>query len=82
MSKRKILNISMPTEMYDTVSLMAKDENKTKAELAREIIAEYLTKRERWAEIRQWGSETAVKLGLENEEQLSEVIHQARRSSD
>ena len=79
MSERKILNISMPANLYSAVSEMADSENKSKAELTREIIREYITKRERWAIIRQWGDETAERLNLNDESGLEELIHQTRK---
>ena len=80
MSERKILNISMPANLYSAVSEMADSENKSKAELTREIIREYITKRERWAIIRQWGDETAERLNLNEESDLEELIHQTRKA--
>jgi predicted transcriptional regulator len=79
MGERKILNISMPEELYTTVHNLAESENKTKAELAREMIVEYITKREQWATIRQWGMETAAKMDLTSEDQLDDLIHAGRR---
>ncbi len=79
MSERKILNISLPEELYSTVHDLAERENKTKAELAREMITEYITKREQWATIRQWGVESASKMELSSEEELDDLIHSGRQ---
>jgi metal-responsive CopG/Arc/MetJ family transcriptional regulator len=79
MGERKILNISLPAEMYEAVNNMADAENKTKAELAREIIQEYMTKRDRWKLIRQWGDNSAKKLNLDSDTDLEELIHESRR---
>jgi predicted transcriptional regulator len=79
MVERKILNISLPEELYTTVHNLAESENKTKAELAREMIVEYITKREQWATIRQWGMETAAKMDLTSEDQLDDLIHAGRQ---
>ncbi len=78
MSERKILNISLPEELYSTVHDLAVSENKTKAELAREMITEYITKREQWATIRQWGVESASKMELSSEE-LDDLFHSGRQ---
>jgi metal-responsive CopG/Arc/MetJ family transcriptional regulator len=79
MGERKILNISLPADMYEAVNNMADAENKTKAELAREIIQEYMTKRDRWKLIRQWGDNSAKKLNLDSDTDLEELIHESRR---
>jgi metal-responsive CopG/Arc/MetJ family transcriptional regulator len=75
---RKILNISLPKELYDAVENLAQIENKSKAEITREIIREYMTKRERWLILRQWGAETINKLGLIDEADVDKLIHQYR----
>ena len=79
MSERKILNISLPEELYATVHDLAESENKTKAELAREMIAEYITKREQWATIRLWVLESASEMKLSSEEELDDLIHSGRQ---
>ncbi len=81
MSERKILNISLPEELYSAVRDMADAENKTKAELTREIIREYITKRERWAKIREWGKQTAEDMGITGEDTLDDIIHSSRKGT-
>ncbi|MDW7738870.1 MAG: ribbon-helix-helix protein, CopG family [Bacillota bacterium] len=75
---RKILNISLPEDLYSAVSDLAVSEKKSKAEMAREIIREYITKRERWVMLRQWGQETADKLVLKDSDSLDDLIHDTR----
>jgi len=75
---RKILNISLPEDLYSAVSDLAESEKKSKAEMAREIIREYITKRERWVMLRQWGQETADKLDLKDSDALDDLIHDTR----
>jgi metal-responsive CopG/Arc/MetJ family transcriptional regulator len=76
---RKILNISLPEELYDAVDELALAEHKSKAELTREIIREYITKRERWSEIRRWGIDTLKDSNIQNEDDLEEIIDQHRK---
>ncbi len=77
---RKILNISLPEELYAAVDDLAAEENKSKAELAREILREYITKRERWALLRSWGEQTAQVYNLADADadELEKVIHEYR----
>ena len=75
---RKILNISLPEELYAAVDDLAVEENKSKAELAREILREYITKRERWALLRSWGEQTAQGYNLADVDELETIIHQYR----
>lgn len=81
MSKRKILNVSLPEDLYAAVNEMADYENKTKAELTREIIREYITKQARWRKIRHWGKQTVAEMGISSEDELEEIIHNARNGS-
>ena len=81
MSKRKILNVSLPEDLYAAVNDMADYENKTKAELTREIIREYITKQERWKKIRQWGKQTVEEMGIGSENELEDIIHNARNGN-
>jgi len=75
---RKILNISLPEELYAAVEDLATEENKSKAELAREILREYITKRERWALLRSWGEQTVQVYNLADEDELEKIILEYR----
>jgi len=75
---RKILNISLPEELYAAVDDLASEENKSKAELAREILREYITKRERWALLRSWGEQTVQVYNLADEDELEKIILEYR----
>jgi len=75
---RKILNISLPEELYTAVEDLATEENKSKAELAREILREYITKRERWALLRSWGEQTVQVYNLADEDELEKIILEYR----
>jgi len=76
---RKILNISLPEDLYSAVDHLATAENKSKAELAREIIREYIAKRERWELLREWGDKTFRETGIADENQLENLIHENRK---
>ena len=71
--KTKVLNISMPPEMYADIEAVATAENRTKSELIREAFRHYQYVR-RWRLIRGWGEETAERLGLETDEALETFL--------
>lgn len=71
--KTRILNISMPPEMYETIADAAHEENRTKSELMREAFRHYQFVR-RWRSVRQWGEETAARLNLENDDDLEAFL--------
>ena len=68
----KILNVSLPPEMYDAVEQVAREESRTKSELMREAFRQYQFNR-RWRSLRQWGEETALRLRIQSEEDVEEL---------
>jgi metal-responsive CopG/Arc/MetJ family transcriptional regulator len=71
--KTKVLNISVPPEMYADIEAVAETENRTKSELIREAFRHYQFVR-RWRLIRGWGEETAIHLSLESEDALEAFL--------
>ncbi len=71
--KSRILNISVPPEMYAEIENVAQEENRTKSDLIREAFRHYQFVR-RWRLIRQWGTETALQLNLETDEELERFL--------
>jgi len=71
--KRRILNISVPPELYEMIEETAQDEHRTKSELIREAFRHYQFMR-RWQTIRIWGSETASQLGIHTDEELELLL--------
>jgi len=73
-TKRKILNIPLPTELYREVDVIAKKQAKTKAEFAREVLREYIESDKRWRQIRKWGRETAQRLKIKDERDVERIV--------
>lgn len=69
----KILNISVPPEMYEAIEAVAQEENRTKSELIREAFRHYQFIR-RWRLVREWGRETAERFGIETDEELEQFL--------
>lgn len=69
----RVLNISVPPEMYAAIEDTAKIENRTKSDLMREAFRHYQFVR-RWRLIRQWGEATAIRLDLETDEELEAFL--------
>lgn len=74
----KVLTVSLPQEMFKKAERIAKDENRTRSELFREALRQYIASRERWQEIRRWGSRSAEELGIESEEDVERLIDEFR----
>ncbi len=78
-TKRKILNISMSSELFNEVEKLAKEQAKAKGEFVREVIRQYIESDRRWKQIRKWGEETAKKLGIKNEMAIENIVEEYRK---
>ena len=72
MRTTKVLNVSMPPEMYEEVTRVAREEQRTKSELIREAFRQYQFNR-RWRLLRRWGDETAALMGIESDEDIERL---------
>ena len=73
----KILNVSMSEELYKNIESLATEESRTKSDLVREAFRQYVSNK-RWGRIRQWGDETARKLGIRDEKDIEKLLHESR----
>ena len=71
--RSKILNISVPPEMYAAIEALADSESRTKSELIREAFRHYQFV-SRWRLIRMWGTETALRLGIDTDDDLEQFL--------
>jgi metal-responsive CopG/Arc/MetJ family transcriptional regulator len=78
-TKRKVLNISLPSELYNEIENLAREEAKAKGEFVREVIRQYITMDKRWKQLRKWGEETVKRSGIEDENEIEDIIAQYRQ---
>jgi metal-responsive CopG/Arc/MetJ family transcriptional regulator len=71
------ITISLPLDLLRETQRAAREESRTRTDLIREALQQYLTSR-RWQRLRQWGAETAERLGLKNEADLQRLLDDAR----
>lgn len=74
----KIVNMSLPADLYRLVNKLAKQKKATRSEILRESLAQYVASEQRWKQIRKWGEESAKRLGIRNEEDVDRMIHELR----
>jgi CopG family transcriptional regulator/antitoxin EndoAI len=74
----KVLTVSLPQEMFKQTEKIAKEENRTRSELFREALRQYIASRERWKEIRKWGRQSAKELGVKSEADVERLIDEFR----
>ncbi|MBU4174522.1 MAG: ribbon-helix-helix protein, CopG family [Actinobacteria bacterium] len=76
----KTMTVSLPPQVYEEVEKLAREENKTKSELFREMVRvyeEYLDER-RWRRLKRAGDDTATRLQITSEADIERIVHEAR----
>jgi len=73
MRTTKPITVSLPADLLRETQRVAKEESRTRSDLIRDALQQYLTSR-RWRRLRQWGAETADRLGLKTEADLQRLL--------
>ena len=73
MRTTKPITVSLPADLVRETQRVAKEESRTRSDLIRDVLQQYLTSR-RWRRLRQWGAETADRLGLKTEADLQRLL--------
>jgi len=77
MRTSKPITISLPADLLRETQRVAKEETRTRSELIRDALRQYLASR-RWQRLRQWGADTADRLGLKTEADLQRLLDEVR----
>ncbi|MGH7236834.1 MAG: CopG family ribbon-helix-helix protein [Nitrospiraceae bacterium] len=77
MRTTKPITVSLPTDLLREAERVARQETRTRSELIRDALKQYLASR-RWQRLRQWGTETAERLGLKTEDDLQRLLEKMR----
>ncbi len=71
------ITISLPTDLLQETQRVAREEARTRSDLIRDALRQYLASR-RWQRLRQWGAETAERLGMKTEADLQRLLDEVR----
>jgi len=77
--KTKIINMSLPPEVYKELNKLAKEKRLSRSEILRRALKQYIASEKIWQQIYKWGEESARKLGIKNEEDVTRLIHEFRK---
>ena len=77
MRTTKPITVSLPADLARETQRVAREEARTRSELIRDALQQYLASR-RWRRLRQWGAETAERLGLKTEADLQRLLDAVR----
>jgi len=74
----KIVNFSLPPEIYKQVEELAKQKETSRSQVLREALKQYVASEKRWQQIRKWGEETTKRLGIKDENDVERIIDEYR----
>lgn len=74
----KVVNLSLPADVFAEVDRMAKEEGKPRSEILREALKRYVASEKRWQQIRKWGEQTAEKYGIKDEDDVERIVDECR----
>ena len=77
MRTTRSIRVSLPADLLRETQCLAEAEARIRTDAIREALQEYLASR-RWQRLRQWGAETAERLGLKTEADLQRLLDRAR----
>ena len=77
--KTKIVNMSLPPEIYKMVDKLAKQKGISRSELLRQALKQYSVSERIWQQIYQWGEESAKEFGIKDERDVDRIIHEFRK---
>jgi CopG family transcriptional regulator/antitoxin EndoAI len=78
MKPARTVTISLPPELAQRAERTARTEGRTRSELFREALRQYLDRRDRWDRIFAAGEQAAARLGA-REEDVAAAVQERRR---
>lgn len=72
--KSKIVNISLSPKMFSLADQVAQRSGKSRSELFRDALRQFLFSDKRWEEIRKRGDKTVKEMNIESEEELYDLL--------
>ncbi|CAN5119642.1 hypothetical protein BH20ACT24_BH20ACT24_24080 [soil metagenome] len=79
MRQQRTVTISLPPALSKQVDSLARREGRTRSELVREALRQYMDRTERWQRIFAFGEELARRGGL-SERDVAHTVKRARRA--
>jgi CopG family transcriptional regulator/antitoxin EndoAI len=81
MSEQRTVTISLPPELAKRVDAVADQEGRSRSELFREALRQYLEHQDRWERIFALGEETALRTGLDEAAVIKAMKSKRRATS-
>ncbi len=72
------LNIALPKDLVQRVDAVAKKEYRNRSELIREALRVYLTDKQEWYDLLDYGKKIGKKMGIKSEEDVNKIVYEFR----
>lgn len=73
------INISIPKKLLEEADQVAKLESRSRSELIRESLRDYVERRRRWEELLAYGKRKGRELGIKSEEDVYRLVQEYRQ---
>lgn len=80
LGKYKVVTLSMPEEIYEQAKEVAKEEGRTRSELFREALRQYVDAK-KWRRLQRETAERARSLGITSEDDVERIIGELREQT-
>ena len=80
LGKYKVVTLSMPEEIYKQADEIAKEEGRTRSELFREALRQYVDTR-KWRKLQRETAERARSLGVTSDADVDRIIGELREQT-
>ncbi len=72
------LNIALPKDLVKKVDDLAKKEYRNRSELIREALRVYLSDKQEWTDLLDYGKKVGKKVGVKSEEDVNKIVYEFR----
>ena len=80
LGKYKVVTLSMPEEIYEQAQELAREEGRTRSELFREALRQYVDTR-KWRKLQRETAERARDLGVTSDADVERIIGELREQT-
>lgn len=72
------LNIALPKDLVKSVDELAKKEYRNRSELIREALRVYISDKEDWNDLLDYGKKVGKKMAIKSEEDVNKIVYEFR----
>lgn len=72
------LNIALPKDLVKSVDELAKKEYRNRSELIREALRVYISDKEEWNDLLDYGKKVGKKMAIKSEEDINKIVYEFR----